>query len=395
MIEHLLRKGVEIIAPDTVVVGDDVDPARIEPGVEIHPGCRIYGAETYIGRGSRIGFESPLTLRNCQLGRAVRVGGGFMEGTTMLDGASAGDGLHSRPGTLLEESSGVAHTVGLKQTILLPYVTLGSLINFCDVLMAGGTGPDNHSEVGSSYIHFNFTAHQDKATASLIGDVARGVFLDRNPIFLGGQGGMVGPCRVAYGTVVAAGSVLRRDVLEEDTLVVSTMGSGFSQYPYNAKVYTGNVNRIVKNCLAYMGNIMALRAWYRHVRVPVMGADECGRACAEGALRRLDEVWVERVKRLGQLAGKVKVSLEYQEAGSAAAAAQAGFVDKWPTLKGGLEELWAADDAPDAGAAAHVAGLVASGGGVVAAVKAAGEDAKAAVGRWLGSIADEPGGLFG
>ena len=104
-----------------------------------------------------------------------------------------GSGAHVRTGTLLEEQAGAAHTVGFKQTIFLPFVTAGSLINFCDCLMAGGTSRKNHSEIGSSYIHFNFTPRQDKATASLIGDVPRGVMLDQAPIFLGGQGGLVGP----------------------------------------------------------------------------------------------------------------------------------------------------------------------------------------------------------
>jgi bifunctional UDP-N-acetylglucosamine pyrophosphorylase/glucosamine-1-phosphate N-acetyltransferase len=97
-----------------------------------------------------------------------------------------------RAGTIFEEQASIAHTVGLKQTILFPFVTLGSLINFCDCFMAGGTSRENHSEVGSSYIHFNYTPNQDKATASLIGDVPHGVMLNQNPIFLGGQGGWWG-----------------------------------------------------------------------------------------------------------------------------------------------------------------------------------------------------------
>jgi UDP-N-acetylglucosamine/UDP-N-acetylgalactosamine diphosphorylase len=86
-----------------------------------------------------------------------------------------------------------AHAVGLKQTILFPFVTLGSLINFCDCLMGGGTSRRNHSEVGSSFIHFNYTPRQDKATASLLGDVPRGVMLDQPPIFLGGREESSGP----------------------------------------------------------------------------------------------------------------------------------------------------------------------------------------------------------
>ena len=126
-----------------------------------------------------------------------------------------GLGAHLRAGCILEEQASGAHCVGLKQTILFPFVTLGSLINFCDILMTGGTSRKNHSEVGSSYIHFNFTPwgkSGDKATPSLVGDVVEGVFLDRKRIFLGGSGGMVGPCRVGYGSIAAAGQVLRRDV---------------------------------------------------------------------------------------------------------------------------------------------------------------------------------------
>jgi hypothetical protein len=40
----------------------------------------------------------------------------------------------------------------------------------------------DHSEVGSSYIHFNYTPNQDKASASLLGDVPRGVMLREPPM---------------------------------------------------------------------------------------------------------------------------------------------------------------------------------------------------------------------
>ncbi len=53
-----------------------------------------------------------------------------------------GLGAEVREGCLLEEETSGAHAVGLKQTILFPFVTLGSLVNFCDCLMAGGTGRD-------------------------------------------------------------------------------------------------------------------------------------------------------------------------------------------------------------------------------------------------------------
>ncbi len=146
-----------------------------------------------------------MTITDVRLGPGSSIAAGYAANSVLLEGASLGSGAHLREGTLLEEQASGAHTVGLKQTILLPYVTLGSLINFCDCLMSGGTSRKDHSEVGSSYIHFNYTPDGDKTTPSLFGDVVHGALLDQPAIFLGGQGGTVGPVSVGFGSVVAAG----------------------------------------------------------------------------------------------------------------------------------------------------------------------------------------------
>jgi N-acetylglucosamine-1-phosphate uridyltransferase (contains nucleotidyltransferase and I-patch acetyltransferase domains) len=311
-------------------IAADVDRARISPSAVIHPGCRISGAETSIGPDCELGAEGAVTLRNCQLGKGVTLGGGFAEGTTFLDGSSFGDSFHIRPGSLIEEEASGGHSVGLKQTVIFPFVTLGSLINFCDILMAGGTGAKNHSEVGSSYIHFNFTPHQDKATASLVGDVPRGVLLREEPIFLGGQGGLVGPARIAYGTVAAAGTLLRGDIVEERKLVMGGGGAGpLKTRDYDQTRY-GDITRIVANCLAYIGNIAALRCWYERFRRPLMTRTTWGEACLEGALKRLEEIRIERVKRLDQLAEKVVKS-------STPHASHEKFLADWDALRPRLE----------------------------------------------------------
>ena len=98
----------------------------------------------------------------------------------LLTKARIGSNGHVRAGTLLEEEASTAHAVGLKQTILTSFATLGSLINCCDCLISGGRSRTNHTEVGSGFIHFNFTPwgeSGDKATPSLIGGVPQGVFL--------------------------------------------------------------------------------------------------------------------------------------------------------------------------------------------------------------------------
>ena len=269
------------------------DSNNIARDALIYPGCRITGSS--IGPGCVIGAEGPVTMENCRLGRGVKLKGGYFSGAVFLDGANMGSGAHVREGTILEEEAGGAHTVGLKQTVLLPFVTLGSLINFCDILMAGGTSRKDHSEVGSSYIHFNFTPNQDKATASLVGDVPRGVLLNQKAIFLGGQGGLVGPARIAYGSVIAAGGICRKDILEEGQLHIPAAPEE-KTVPFVAGVY-GNIDRIVKNNLLYIGNIRALKAWYQNVSVLFI-RDEYDRACFDGALANLDLILKERFQRL-------------------------------------------------------------------------------------------------
>ena len=320
-----------------VTVGEDFDPENIAADVVIHPGCRIHGEKTSIGSGCVLGAESPATIENCQLGRHVHLKGGFYSGATFLDGSNMGSGAHVRAGTILEEEAGGAHSVGLKQTVFLPFVTAGSLINFCDALMAGGTSRKDHSEIGSAYVHFNFTPHQDKATASLVGDVPNGVFLDNHPVFLGGQGGLLGPARIAYGTVVAAGGVCRRDITDPDQLHIPSPPKEDTR-PYETGAY-GHIDRIVRNNLSYIGNIMALREWYRNARCHFV-RDRFDLAVLNGGVENLTLILDERIKRLGDLAGKMEYSFQWlsKNGGSAEAiAAQKGFHSAWTDLENKLK----------------------------------------------------------
>ena len=300
----LIKKGVSIPAPHTIAIGDDVDVSRISgDDVVIYPGSRIYGAKTVISPGVRLGAEGPVTVEDCYLGPHVELKGGYLRRSVFLVKASMGSGAHVREGCLLEEEASGAHTVGLKQTILLAYVTLGSLVNFCDCLMTGGTDRVNHSEVGSSYVHFNYTPDGDKCTPSLFGDVPRGVMLNQPPIFLGGQGGVAGPVRVGFGTVVVAGCILREDILEDQRLVVVGPHRE-AKRRYIPRTY-GNLARLVRNNVIYLANLVALEHWYLWTRQRFFLAQEFGLPVFEGALLTLAVGKEERIKRLEALVDKV------------------------------------------------------------------------------------------
>ena len=342
-IKHQLQsRGILFLAPETTYVAADVKPDRLSSGVTIHPGCRLSGEELAIGPGCVIGAEAPATVVNCQLGANVTLAGGSFERATFLDGFKAGSGAHVRPGCLFEEASSIAHNVGVKQTVFLPWVTAGSLINFCDCLMAGGTSRTDHSEIGSSYIHFNFTPHQDKATASLIGDVPRGVLLNQPAIFLGGQGGLVGPCVIEYGTVIPAGQIWRGDVTEPGHLVAKPSFRSNIDTPYNPRQYHG-IRRVLRNNLLYIGNIVALDSWYHVVRAPFMQSDPAQKACHAGARLRLAEILEERLSRLGELSKKVSQSLSL-DLPNPSTDEQHGFVEQWPKMKEALAARLAARD---------------------------------------------------
>ncbi len=308
IITTLLKKGVHIPNPDSVYISDDVNPDRISSdNVTLYAGTKIIGSRSLIMKNSTIGYEAPVTLENTLVGENTRLQGGFFKRAVFLGGNTFGSGAHVREGTILEEEANAAHTVGLKQTILFPFVTLGSLINFCDCFMAGGTSRKDHSEVGSSFIHFNYTPNQDKATPSMMGDVHQGVMLQSRPIFLGGQGGIVGPVRIAYGCISAAGSIIRKDELNEDRLII---GGGLKTFslPRAMDVYN-NVARIFNNNLHYLGSLAALNAWYKYIR-PLFITDELSGLLTVGLRENLKDCIQERLHRFEIFCNKLKLSKE-------------------------------------------------------------------------------------
>ncbi len=294
--EQLQKKGVHFPQPETVYIGDDVDPEKISgDNVTIHPGCRITGKDTLILSGAEIGREAPVSLDNTLVGSNTKLHGGFFKEAAFAGDNEFGSCAHVRPGTILEEQASAAHSVGLKQTLLFPFVTLGSLINFCDCCMTGGTSRKDHSEVGSSFIHFNYTPNQDKATPSMFGNVSQGVMLDQPPIFLGGQGGIVGPLRLGFGCVTAAGSIIRKDETSPNRLILGgSLRPG--SFPRTPAIYT-QVKRIFINNVKYISELIALKAWYAHVR-PIFARTGQDRWLVNGMQNNLEQMIQERIHRL-------------------------------------------------------------------------------------------------
>jgi UDP-N-acetylglucosamine/UDP-N-acetylgalactosamine diphosphorylase len=173
--------------------------------------------------------------------------------------------------------------------------------------MSGGTSRKNHSEVGSSYIHFNYTPNQDKATPSLIGEVPAGVMLNQAPVFLGGQGGLVGPCRIGFGAVTAAGTIQRKDALKSGRIYLEPAVK-LRSMPFTPGFYA-NIKRIVTLNLLYIANLTALMHWYKHVRSQFI-SDGFPKTLWLGLIQTLESSIGERVKRLVEVAEKMPESID-------------------------------------------------------------------------------------
>lgn len=322
--EELKKKGVILHAPAATVI-EDVGADAFEAGVEIFPGVTIRGTKSRFGANTKLGRSGGGYFENVVTGKNVDLYGGFFQDCALFDDVIMRGHAEVRGGTLLEEGCESAHHVGYKMTVMLPWVVAGSLVNFCDVLMGGGTSRRNHSEIGSSMALYNFTPWGDKH-ASMFGDVPRGVFVREAPIFIGGQTQIVSPVLVGFGTVLPAGCSIRRNV--PDGQMYGEAATPINR-PFNAEMY-GAVEPKVKNGLTYLGNLVALQNWYVHVRrVSLRKKESHRKALYEHAQRQLQANVDERVKRLRQLLERLDTSLAAHQAALDARADDLSFAQRY------------------------------------------------------------------
>jgi len=139
----------------------------------------------------------------------------------------------------------------------------------------------------------------------MMGDVHQGVMLTSKPIFLGGQGGLVGPVRIGYGCITAAGSIIRKNELKKDRII---LGGGFkdASIPRQIDVYK-NVTHIFNNNIYYIAGLIALKFWYKYIR-SLFVYDDLSKELIKGMQDNLDQCIQERIERLKNFCNKLKLS---------------------------------------------------------------------------------------
>lgn len=373
-VESLRRRGVDVWGPERVYVGADVNLDAIEPTAVIRQAA-LSGKDLSIAAGAAIGTSGHAEVSDCQIGPNVELGSGLYQGATLLNGVKVRGFAEIRPGTLLEEEVEIAHSVALKNTTFTACCVAGSLINFCDLFLTGGTSRKDHTEVGSGAIHYNFDPRGDK-WGSLLGSI-RGVLLRSDPVFIGGTCGLIGPLEVGLGAVTAANCTIRKDV-PANTLV-ATEGRAVSIPNFDRTAY-GSLSRQFRLTAKLVATLRALEAWYELVRLPHAPAREGH--LYKFALKRVGVQARERIDRLAKVVANLKVAAPASSAWIQAEHRQ--LARAWPDLQNTLQRPVGPLLAPTMFTQAY-AEARALGQGHLAALKAA-DDHAAAAEAWLERI---------
>jgi bifunctional UDP-N-acetylglucosamine pyrophosphorylase / glucosamine-1-phosphate N-acetyltransferase len=167
-----MDSGVTLIAPETVFLSADTQLGRdvvVEPNVTFGPGVTI-------GEGARIRSFSHL------------------EGAAVGAGAIVGPFARLRPGAVLEEEVHVGNFVEVKAA------RLGAGAKANHLTYIGDAEVGARTNIGAGTITCNYDGFNKFQT--IIGEEA----------FIGSNTALVAPVKVGAGAIVAAGSVITRDV---------------------------------------------------------------------------------------------------------------------------------------------------------------------------------------
>jgi bifunctional UDP-N-acetylglucosamine pyrophosphorylase/glucosamine-1-phosphate N-acetyltransferase len=167
-----LESGVTMIAPETVWLSADT---RLAPGVTIEPHV-VFGPGVTVEEGAAIHAFSHIV------------------GATVGKGASVGPFARLRPGAQLGEGARIGNFVEAKNARLGAGAKANHLTYLGDAEIGAG------ANIGAGTITCNYDGFGKAAT-----EIGEGAFIGSNTA-------LVAPVRVGEGAIVAAGSVITRDV---------------------------------------------------------------------------------------------------------------------------------------------------------------------------------------
>ncbi|RYY46326.1 MAG: bifunctional UDP-N-acetylglucosamine diphosphorylase/glucosamine-1-phosphate N-acetyltransferase GlmU [Sphingomonadales bacterium] len=167
-----MADGATLIAPETVWFAHDTRIGRdvvIEPNVFFGPGVEV---------------ADRVTIR----------GFSHIEGATVMSGAEVGPYARLRPGSVMEQGSKVGNFVEMKKSVLGPGAKANHLTYLGDARVGAG------ANIGAGTITCNYDGFFKYGT-----EIGHGAFI-------GSNSALVAPVKIGDGAIVAAGSVVTKDV---------------------------------------------------------------------------------------------------------------------------------------------------------------------------------------
>ena len=113
--------------------------------------------------------------------------------------------------------------------------------------------------------------------------------------------------KINYGCLTAAGSIIRKNELKKDRLL---LGGAFKEIsiPRQYDIYK-NISHVFNNNIYYIAGLISLKSWYKHIR-SLFVYDSLSKALMQGMQETLDECIKERIHRFKIFCEKLKLSKE-------------------------------------------------------------------------------------
>lgn len=189
--QEALNTGVLVRWPESVRIGPH---AVVEPGAEITGPCEIYG-RSIIRSGARVESHCVIVDSTVDAGTSVH-SFSHLQSASVGPGCSVGPYARLRPGAVLEEHSKVGNFVEVKKATLGPGAKASHLTYLGDAAIGAKVN------IGAGTITCNYDGKNKHLTTIEEGS------------FIGSNTALVAPVTVGAHALVAAGSVITRDVPE-------------------------------------------------------------------------------------------------------------------------------------------------------------------------------------
>ena len=195
-VDTLLEAGVTVLDPESVWVD-----AGVTVGADsvLHPGVTLLGASR-VGRGCTV--HSGAWMRDSVLADEVDVlPYSVLDGARVASGCSVGPFARLRPEAVLDEGARVGNFVEVKKS------TLGRGVKASHLAYLGDTSVGAGANIGAGVITCNYDGKTKNRTV-----IGEGAFIGSDTI-------LVAPVEIGSGGYTGAGSVITRDVPEENLAV--------------------------------------------------------------------------------------------------------------------------------------------------------------------------------